>query len=78
MFRMMGPTSWSSKQQTDIAQSSTENEYMALNTAKKETIWLVALAKSSHLTLASIDGVMNAIVADLVKVAKYVSACTSD
>ena len=40
-----GPISWSSKRQTVVALSSCEAEYIALNEAGKEAIWLQRILK---------------------------------
>lgn len=39
------PISWKSKLQSIIAQSTTEAEYIAINTASREAIYIIALLK---------------------------------
>ena len=40
-----GPVSWQSRQQTSVALSSMEAEYMALCATTQEAIWLILLLK---------------------------------
>jgi len=40
-----GPISWKSKLQSIVAQSTTEAEYIAINTASREAIYIIALVK---------------------------------
>ena len=40
-----GPISWKSKLQPIVAQSTTEAEYIAINTAAREAVYIIALVK---------------------------------
>ena len=44
-----GPVNWSSKTQSRITQSTTEAEYMALNHAGREAVWLRNLSREISL-----------------------------